>query len=245
MFWTTQLTRYRFTATNHELIILYLSHTLDTDNNYVPLSQDQWNKLFDQLKGLNNRYTNPSPPQDLTDLKLSDLLPSNQASVLVVAELPSGISLGDYATQGFYSSSNFPHFDSYANSDDANTMENDQISKLQQNRNIVASDSDRKDSFHVFSWTLTQSNPFGEAIVNMAVSVWDDLFGKAYAAFTPESFPNVLYMDAYAARDKSVDITTVDDSGPKSVPGYPDVAALAMAVNNGLAARNNYVMGKS
>jgi hypothetical protein len=230
----------RFTAANHELIILYISHTLDSDNNYVSLSQAQWNSLFQQLTGINNLFVTSNPPSDLTDLTLSQLLPQNSASVLVVAELGNGISLGDYASKGIYSSSSFPHFDSYSDSDNVQTMETDQLAKLASNRNVAATNT--KDQFHLLSWTLTQQDPLGDAIVNIAVSVYDDLFSTAFNAFTPTSFPNVLYMDAFACRDRAV--TNPLKSKPDSVPAYWDVAALAMAVNFGVAGRNSFVTGK-
>ncbi|OCK83889.1 PLC-like phosphodiesterase [Lepidopterella palustris CBS 459.81] len=236
----------KFTAQYHELIIINLSHTLDTDNNYVDLSQAQWNQLFAQLGSINNRILNANPGNtDFSNNVLNDFI-QNSASVLIIAQLPGGISLGDYANQGIFSQANFPVFDSYSNSNSAETMEADQLQKLAANRNIVADPGSRKDVFHLLSWTLTQQpedvlNP-DRAILNLAVTVYDDLFSTAYNAFTPESFPNVLYMDAYAIRDKPV-LFPYDK--PAAVTAYPDVYALAMAVNNGIAARNSYVTSGS
>ncbi|KAF2759910.1 PLC-like phosphodiesterase [Pseudovirgaria hyperparasitica] len=227
-----------FTQTNQELIIIYLSHTLDTDNNFSALTQDQWNRMFSELTRLNHRFIPSTIPSDLTNLKLNDYIASS-AAVLILAELPNGISLGNYASQGIYSSTSFPRFDVYANSDDRTTMENDQLAKLRAQRHVSATDT--KDTFFSLSWTLTQQNPFGDAIVNLAVSVWDDLFAKAYAAFTPESYPNVLFLDAYAARDRAG--FPVSEK-PASVPAYPDAAALAVAVNFGVAGRNGFVTGE-
>lgn len=216
---------------------------MDTDNNYVALSQAQWNQLFDQLKGINNRILNANAGSaDFSNKVLNDFI-SNSASVLIfVSDMPSGISLGDYANQGFFSATNFPIFDSYSNSNNAATMESDQLSKLKSNRNLVSDPAQRKDKFHIFSWTLTQQaddvlNP-DRAIMNLAVSVYDDLFNNAYNAFTPQSFPNVLYMDAFAIRDKPV-VFPYDK--PATVTPSADVAALAMAVNNGIAGRNSYI----
>lgn len=116
-------------------------------------------------------------------------------------------------------------------------MESDQLSKLASNRNLAATNT--KDTFHLLSWTLTQQNPFGDAIVNIAVSVIDDLFSTAYSAFTPTSYPSVLYLDAFACRDRaSNDLTK---STPDTVPAYWDVAALAVAVNFGIAGSNSWV----
>jgi hypothetical protein len=35
-------------------------------------------------------------------------------------------------------------------------MKKDQIAKLKKERNIVEKESERKEKFHIFSWTLTQ-----------------------------------------------------------------------------------------
>ncbi|CAO2647714.1 Nn.00g086360.m01.CDS01 [Neocucurbitaria sp. VM-36] len=97
-----------FTAQYKELIIVHLSHALDTDNKYKSLSQDQWNKLFETLKGITTRYVAPNPGnRDFSNEVLGEFI-TDRASVFIVAQLPSDISLGDYANQGFYSSANFP-----------------------------------------------------------------------------------------------------------------------------------------
>ncbi|CAO2647713.1 Nn.00g086350.m01.CDS01 [Neocucurbitaria sp. VM-36] len=124
-------------------------------------------------------------------------------------------------------------------------MKSDQIAKLGANRNLVSDPSSRKDKFHVFSWTLTQQPEdvlnFDRAIMNMAASAFDQLVSEAWNAFTPENFPNVLFVDALGIRDKSV-VFPYDK--PRSVVVNYDIAALAIAVNNGMAGRNRYVTGR-
>lgn len=233
-----------FTAKYKELVIINLSHTLDTDNDYKDLSQDQWNKLFDQLKGINNRFTADKPgSHDFTGNTLGSFI-TDRASVFIFAQLPSGISLGDYANQGFFTQDNFPIYDSYSNSNDAETMKKDQLSKLKTERNLVADDAKRKDKFHIFSWTLTQQAEdvlnFDKAIMNLAVSVYDPLFVDAFNAFTPESFPNVLYIDAVGIRDKPV-VFPYDK--PEDVGKNYDIISLAIAINNAKAGKNVYITG--
>jgi hypothetical protein len=145
-----------FTSKYQELVIINLSHTLDTDNKYKDLTQTQWNDLFTALKRINNRYTVSNPGSiDLSTRRLGDFI-TDRASVLIIAQIPDGIILGDYANQGFYSGQNFPFYDEYSNSNNLATMKSDQLAKLKQNRNIVAEQSERRDRFHIFSWTLTQ-----------------------------------------------------------------------------------------
>jgi hypothetical protein len=119
-----------FTAKYKELVIINLSHTLDTDNDYKDLSQDQWNQLFDQLKAVNNRFTADNPGgHDFSGDTLGNFI-TDRASVFIFAQLPGGISLGDYANQGFFNQDNFPIYDSYAESNDAEQMKKDQLDKL-------------------------------------------------------------------------------------------------------------------
>jgi hypothetical protein len=234
-----------FTAQYKELVIINLSHTLDTDNKYKDLSQAQWNNLFDTLKGIQNRYTVTNPGStDYTNKVLGDFI-TDRSSVFIFAQLPSGISLGDYANQGFFSSTNFPFYDSYSNTNNRANMKADQLSKLKANRNLVADAGARKDKFHVLSWLMTQQPEdvlnFEKAIMNMAADAFDELVSDGWNAFTPQSFPNVLFVDALGIRDKSV-VFPYDK--PKSVAVNNDIAALAIAVNNGMAGRNGYVTGR-
>lgn len=195
------------------------------------------------MKGIRDLYIADSGNiGDLTNLPLSNYLAPGKAAVLVVADIPSDISLGNYGREGIFSRGNFPLYDSYSNSNNGGNMQADQLRKLAENRNIVADGAARKDIFHVLSWTLTQQNPITEdAIVNLAVSVWNPLFTNGYNAFKPESFPNVLYMDAYACRDRAAKNPFAN--GPDDVPAYHDVTALAMSVNNAIASKNTYITG--
>jgi uncharacterized coiled-coil protein SlyX len=234
-----------FTAEFQELVIINLSHALDTDNDYKDLNQDQWNSLFDKLKGINNRYTVDNPGDtDFSNKVLGDFI-TDRASVFVIAQLPSGTKLGDYVNQGFFASNNFPFYDSYSNSNDLNSMRDDQLKKLKDERNIVADSTSRKDKFHILSWTLTQQPEdvlnLDRAILNMNAAAFDDLVEKAWNAFTPEHFPNVLFVDALGIRDKSV---VFPFEQPRQVPVNNDIAALAIAVNNGMAGRNKVITGR-
>jgi hypothetical protein len=230
-----------FTAKYKELIIINLSHTLDTDNQYKDLSQTQWNALFDTLKGINNRYTVTNPGNtDFTSKVLGDFI-TDRASVFIFAQLPSDITLGDYVNQGFYSTTNFPYYDQYSNTNDRTRMKSDQLAKIKANRDISAG----KNTFHVLSWLITQQpedvlNP-DRAILNLAADAFDDLVSEGWNAFTPQSFPNVLFVDALGIRDRSV-VFPYDKV--KSVAVNNDITALAIAVNNGMAGRNGKVTGR-
>lgn len=254
-----------FTADYQELVIINLSHTLDTDNKYKDLTQTQWNDLFTTLKSINDRYILENPgTTDLSDKRLGEFI-TDRASVLVVAQIPEGITLGDFASQGFYSGRNFPFYDEYSNSNNLANMKSDQLAKLKQNRNIVGEENEKKDAFHIFSWTLTQQPEdvlnFDKAIMfvirlpclqflpctnmthrNMAASAFDDLISEAWNAFTPQSFPNVLFVDSLGVRDKSVVFPF--DRPKQGLQPNSDIAAFAVAVNNGIAGKNGIVTGR-
>lgn len=235
-----------FTASYHELIILNLSHTLDTDNDYKDLTQDQWTALFDTLAGIQNRHTilDNQDSTDLTTKPLGDFI-TDRAAVVIVAQLPAGISLGAHASHGFYQSNHFPLYDSYSNTNDLAQMRADQLAKLHSRRNITPDPSTRNDTFHVLSWTLTQQPQdvlnLDRAILNLNAAAFDDLVENGWSGFSPEAFPNVLFVDALGIRDKSV---VFPFERPRDVPVNADIVALAVAVNNGLAGRNKVVTGR-
>ncbi|USP73780.1 PLC-like phosphodiesterase [Curvularia clavata] len=235
-----------FTAKYQELVIINISHTLDTDNSYQDLTQTQWDDLFTTLKGINSRHIVSNPGNtDFSNYRLADFI-TDRAAVFIVAQLPSNMQLGAFANQGFYSGRNFPFYDQYSNSNNLETMKNDQLAKLKQQRNIVADARERKDVFHIFSWTLTQQPEdvlvFDKAIMNMAVSAFDSLISDAWNAFTPQSFPNVLFVDSLGVRDKSVVFPF--DKVKSGLSTNTDIAAFAVAVNNAFAGRNSVVTGR-
>ncbi|KAK7727724.1 hypothetical protein SLS57_002766 [Botryosphaeria dothidea] len=219
-----------FTAHYDELIILDISHTMDTDNDYADLSQAQWNQLFDQLLSLNNRFntTGVSTSEDISQRTLNQFI-GDGPSVLVVAELPSGITLGDYFAKGIVANSpNFPFYNVYSNTDELNDMSSDQLTKLADNRKTP------DDEFFLLSWTLTESVVDAiwgsipipgdmNSILELAGTAYQPLF-ETFGNFTSSSYPNVLYMDLFGTFDQ-------DAASPST-----EVAALALAVN-GIAGR--------
>ncbi|THG95538.1 hypothetical protein EW026_g6132 [Hermanssonia centrifuga] len=115
-----------FTAANAELIILNLSHDLNTDSGYGSLTQANWNQLFQQLSGLSHLYVAPNPTTiDLSTLPLSQFIGLGSAAVIVLVDAgDKTVTLGSYASQGFYNSiTQFPLFNSYADSNDLSTLE--------------------------------------------------------------------------------------------------------------------------
>jgi hypothetical protein len=187
-----------FTASSAELVILYLSHDLDTDagnSNYPPFNQDQWNGLLTQLKGLNALFV--SSATDLSLLTLSDYIGQGKAAVLVIVDPSNPISLGSFANNGFFPASSFPLYNSYSDSNDLNTMSADQIAKMKQQRPNPQSQP------FLLSWTLTQNSTqastcflgTASSILDLANTADPALPSRVWPAISKQTFPNVLYID--------------------------------------------------
>ncbi|AKJ03289.1 hypothetical protein ATI61_11848 [Archangium gephyra] len=210
-----------YTASDKELVVLCLSHDLNTDVGggsvgFRPFNQDEWNRLFAQLKSLNNLFIvqNPKSELDLTARKLTEFIGNNRAAVVVVVE-PSaqGIRLGNHEYQGFYTRAHYPVYDSYSEMNDPQRMGDDQLDKMKRER-------PRPDSkCFVLSWTLTQSTlqattcKLGTAysILDLAELANPQLYRRLLSACTSQCYPNILYLDGIASSD---------------------ITAMAMAVNN-------------
>jgi len=201
-----------YTAANAELVILNLSHDLNTDlgnSSYAPFTQNEWNALFAQLQGINHLYV--SSASDLSILPLNDFIGSKQAAVVVVVET-SGIDLGSYAGKGFYAYSAFNVYNQYANSNDVDQMATDQLTKLRQQR--TSPDS----APFLLSWTLTQDGTqastcvlgTANSILTLASIANPQVYLQLPGACTAQSYPNIIYIDG------------IQDASP---------AALSMAVN--------------
>lgn len=180
-----------FTSSNQELVVLYLSHDLETDEGYVPFSQDQWNGLFAQLAGLNHLFVAQNPTGvDLTTLTLGDFI-SSQPAVVVVVDPSTSISLGDYATRGFYTTANFSVYNQYSDTDNLAQMEQDQLSKL------AAQRPNPDTGYFLLSWTLTQSSSDaveGPCILDLANTA-NAALSDVLPACSAETYPNIILID--------------------------------------------------
>jgi hypothetical protein len=204
-----------FTVNNHELIVLNLSHDMNTDvgnESYRPFTPAEWTGLLNQMKGIRNLFVAPNATTvDLTTLPLVQFIGNNQAAVIVVVE--SDITLGDFANAGFYRYAQFNAYNAYSGTNDKNTMSNDQIQKMRSNR--TSPDS----QYFILSWTLTQDATeaatcflgTASSIIALASQANPQLYMKVLPACSKQTYPNVLYIDSL---------------------NQSDVTALAMAINN-------------
>jgi hypothetical protein len=229
------------------LVILNLSHTLDTENGYRAFTQAQWLELYQKLKNINHRFISTKTPtitDDLTAMRLNEFISPTEGRVLIIgSDAPEAL-----LSEGIFARTNLPVFDSYANTPNERLMATNQLQKLERERSITADDAQRKDTFFILSWTLTnnvESILKGKSIAHLALDLaYDSIFWRAYNSFTPESYPNVLYMDFLGTADWAPTIPG-QPKWPAMPPDgtYPDVMLLAMAVNLQIASQNKYVLG--
>lgn len=203
-----------FTASNEELIILKLSHGLNTDTFYGDkhnhLSQVEWDQLMTLMKSLNNRVRNLGATQDLSNLLVSDLIANGAAVIIVVDdvvdEYGTPVDVSAYADEGFFRPDQLPMFDEYADQNNQDKMINDQLGKLTLQR------PSRGSNMFLLSWTLTQ---LALSIIANGKAVNRALVEKLWPVLTMDTYPNVISVDAY--------------------PSNRDIAALSMAINYNFA----------
>jgi hypothetical protein len=206
-----------FTAVNKELVVLYLSHGLDTDHwageRDSGLTQAKWDELLGGLihttSGIKNRLTGIGGIKDVTTLRLNQLI-TNSATVIIVVDdnTKDGkpVDTSRYADQGIFRAGQFPHYDEYSDENVQEIMIDDQLEKLKTRRTSPTSE------MFVLSWTLTQgADNLLESIVGNGAAANRALPELLWPATSSRTYPNILFVDAY--------------------PDNRDIAALAMAIN--------------
>ncbi|KAK0637689.1 hypothetical protein DIS24_g10547 [Lasiodiplodia hormozganensis] len=223
-----------FTATHKELVIVNLSHAMNTDagiTSYRDLEQGEWDLLFQEFSRIQDRYIAKSANDaaNLTSNTLNDFIGSSKAAVIIVVDA-NNIKLGSFEHQGFFTTNEVSVQDEYSNTDDAVTMINGQLGKLGK---LLSSFSPK---LFLLSWTLTpQMTNFGwGAVANELVKRTPlGLFWNS-----PSSKASVKDM-AYSA-NKSLSTDCLPHCHPANLPNIlyvdflegSDYAALAMAIND-------------
>lgn len=203
-----------FAATNKELIILDVSHGLNTDE-FVSehdsgLTQEQWDEVMEQLLLINDRALINFEFEDLADFTMKDLIDDRSLVLIVVdADTKTGekVDTSKFAGRGIFNRAQFDVYNKYSDQDDQSGMIDDQLSKLKDIRQTPNSE------MFVLSWTLTQAG-IESAFVSIVAAGEDAnraLPELLWPELTTNTYPNVLYVDAY--------------------PDNGVITALAMAIN--------------
>lgn len=196
-----------FVNDQKELVILNLSHSLNTDvgnSSYRAFNQKEWDGLFGKLAKINRLFKAPKNA-DLTQNTLNDFVASG-ASVLIILE--ENADLGGYEGNGFFKYASFNVYNSYADKNQVAEMAANQFEKMKAHNN----------DYFLLSWTLTQSAVqastcfLGTAstIRELASNANQRLADLVYPEVSDKAFPNIIYTD---------DILT------------SEAAAMAMALN--------------
>lgn len=196
-----------FTAGRPELVVLRLSHDVDTDSgepNYHAFTQKQYDGLLDVLvSGLTHLHADPAVA-DLTKVPLNRFIGRGpdgkpKAAVLIVAD-PSDAHVTvapRFRAAGVYPASAFPVVDQYTGTESVKQMAADQVHKMLQNR--TSPDA----TVFVLSWTLTQSGataatcelPTSKSIIELADEANPEIYRDLWRSLTSRVYPNVLYTD--------------------------------------------------
>lgn len=169
-----------------ELIILNLSHTLNTDlgnNSYREFSTEEWIKLnseFSKLKYLYGCDKNNS----ITTIPLNNILENKPAIVIIL----NGKNIPYDLPAGFYRSTDFNIYDEYSGTNNVNVMKRDQLRKMKEYS---------PDQYFLLSWTLTQSEQqtiLGPSILKIAEDAIRELPSLPQEC-NESNYPNVLYTD--------------------------------------------------
>ncbi|CAH1391059.1 unnamed protein product [Nezara viridula] len=202
-----------FTKHHNELIILKLSHSLNTDvgpNSYRKLNQEEWDKLFEKLDTINFLYNNDNKNVKLDQITFNDFTDhGSKASVVIIVDDPdSKVELGSRLGKGYFMTNSLDIYDDYAGVNNWRTMIKDQVKKMHEHSN---------NQYFLLSWTLTQNGrqaafctTFSIALMDLADQANIQLGKLLYEEVSSSSYPNIILVD------------NVKDT---------DVAAMAMAIN--------------
>ena len=189
-----------FTKHHAELVILELTHDYNIDKGWIAFDQSTWDGLFGLLSTIDNLYVAPVDTGDLSQLTLNSYIGEGNAAILVIANMDPKTNIpGQYLGNGIYGKARFPTTGSYADTNDVDKMISDQMKKMASNKRSP------DDQVFMLSWTLTQSaeqaileNP---SILELAADARPSLFQKVIPGCTQSSFPNLIEVDDFAAKD--------------------------------------------
>ncbi|KAL3421997.1 PLC-like phosphodiesterase [Phlyctema vagabunda] len=189
-----------FLATNKELVVLEISHGLQTDDNYRDLTSDEWNDALDQFLKLKNVYV-LKQGDDFFNLTMNDFIGSQGAVILISRDYEPPSS---YVQKGVYGTSSFPYGGSYADKGTPQEVIDDQINKLKTWR------EGRPDAkYFQLSWTVTlqgADNVFS-TILDGANSIKGTLAKNLIPVLSKTAVANSMLIDYVI--DKQVAVTAM------------------------------------
>ncbi|KMJ46464.1 hypothetical protein AB204_03710 [Xenorhabdus khoisanae] len=193
-----------FTKNNNELIIIRLSHSLNTDlgnTSYRSFTQEEWDGLFDQLSKTKNLYyyqdDETGSPFSLANITLNKFTNNgaNSAVLFVIRkDEKNKIDLGKRYKKGFFYLDDLNIYGKYSNTNDFRKMSDEQIKKM---NNFYGY------KYFLLYWTLTQSTaqsilcklPGVDSIKDLANYANQNLSAYPYIVIDSSSYPNIINVD--------------------------------------------------
>ncbi|CAH1392321.1 unnamed protein product [Nezara viridula] len=184
-----------FTRYHNELIIVRLSHTLNTDvgnRRYRGFIKEEWDGLF-RLLDDTNYMVKASPYTVFYKSTVVELTKNGTtAAVLYIVDaLFAGVFLGKRVGNGYFYRDSLNPFDKFSDSNKLSTMSQDQIMKMETVSPL---------KYFLLSWTLTQSYleasicPLEKSIYQLAEGANRKL-KMILSEVTWEAFPNIISID--------------------------------------------------
>ena len=183
-----------FLKDRRELVILNLSHSLNTDvgrRNYRRFDQRDWEDALNEFMKIELLYSSAknNPDVDLMDLTLKNFI-GEKSSVILYIDDTESVNLDNYNANAIkiFRGKNFNIYDSYANSNSVDTVARDQLEKMRRVTGVQP--------FYL-SWTMTQQGIqqiIGESIISMADKINGE-FGRFMMHISPCNFPNIISVD--------------------------------------------------
>ncbi|CAH1392314.1 unnamed protein product [Nezara viridula] len=181
-----------FITNSGELVIVYLSHGLNTDvgRKYRNFNKEEWNRLFQLLDETNNLFES-SEYVYLPEYTLGQLTANGTKGAVLYVVGDEEASLGARKGKGFFYWGTLRVFDQYSGSNKYPTMFRDQISKMK---------LESEDNYFLLSWILTQNAidattcPLGRSIRKLAKEANSNI-QKLLPEVSKTAFPNIIFVD--------------------------------------------------
>nr|XP_014273368.1 uncharacterized protein LOC106678990 [Halyomorpha halys] len=195
-----------FTNSHCEVIIITLSHSLNTDlknNKFQEFNQSEWDRLFHELDKIDNLY-HALAMEKLSELTIDELTKKGKTSAVIIVLTDMRVVLNQRWGKGYFYTDSIDIYDVYSNTNKLKVMVSDQIMKMALfSRNY----------YFLLSWTLTQN--FKEAILcqtrgingikNIAKEANSHLAYILYPQISSNSYPNIICIDDV----KNTEVTTL------------------------------------
>ncbi|KAH7105389.1 hypothetical protein BKA62DRAFT_689504 [Auriculariales sp. MPI-PUGE-AT-0066] len=194
-----------FTPGKAEIIVLRLSHDLNTDvgnANYRPFNKDEVARLFALLNNIKDLYVSPSPTVDLSALTLNQLTGNGKRSAVIIQlRLDStevNLTAAGLQGKGFFNYDQLPAYNEFSDSNDLDDMMEDQFAKMKEQR--------AQNAYFMLSFTLTQSAlntascPYlADSIIQMAAPARKALYTNLLPAVSGNTYPQMMQIDDFSS----------------------------------------------